>query len=95
MSDDAAVYHLLTDAHGLCWIHDGRHYAKLTPAVPVHQALLADFRKDYWIFYHQLVAYRTAPSGTECDRLRAAFDDLFRRRTGYLALDERIAKTLG
>ncbi len=93
LSDDAAVYHLLTDAHGLCWIHDGRHYAKLTPAVPVHQALLADFRKDYWIFYHQLVAYRTAPSGTECDRLRAAFDDLFRRRTGYLALDERIAKT--
>jgi Transposase IS66 family len=93
LSDDAAVYHLLTDAHGLCWIHDARHYTKLTPVVPAHHALLADFRKDYWTFYRQLVAYRTAPTGTERDRLRAGFDDLFRRRTGYLALDERIAKS--
>src|SRR6266511_8855 len=32
LSDDAAVYHLLTDEHALCWIHDARHYAKLTPS---------------------------------------------------------------
>jgi len=93
LSDDAAVYHLLTDAHGLCWVHDARHYTKLTPVVPAYQALLAAFRKDYWRFYRQLVAYRMAPSATERDRLPAAFDDLFSRRTGYLALDERIAKT--
>jgi Transposase IS66 family len=93
LSDDASVYHLLTDTHALCWVHDGRHYAKLTPVVPAHRALLAAFRTDYWAFYRQLGAYRTAPSTTERDRLRVRFDALFTRRTGYLALDERIAKT--
>ena len=93
LSDDAAVYHLLTDAHALCWIHDARHYAKLTPVVPVHRDMLAAFRTDYWAFYRQLVAYRTAPTAAERDRLRARFDALFTQRTGYLMLDERIAKT--
>ena len=93
LSDDASVYHLLTDQHALCWVHDGRHYAKLTPVVPVHRELLAAFQTDYWAFYHQLVAYRTAPTAPEAARLRADFDELFSRRTGYLALSERIAKT--
>jgi len=93
LSDDASVYHLLTDEHALCWIHDARHYAKLTPVVPAHRAVLVAFRTDYWAFYRQLVAYRTAPSEGERARLRASFDELFSRRTGYLALDERIAKT--
>ena len=93
LSDDASVYHLLTDQHALCWIHDARHYAKLTPVVPAHRAVLATFRTDYWAFYRQVVAYRTAPSEVERARLRACFDELFSRRTGYLALDERIAKT--
>lgn len=93
LSDDAAVYHLLTDEHALCWIHDARHYTKLTPVVPTHRALLAAFRTDYWAFYRQLIAYRTAPTAAERARLRARFDTLFTRRTGYLALDERIAKS--
>jgi hypothetical protein len=93
LSDDAAVYHLLTDAHALCWIHDARHYAKLTPIVPIHRDILTAFRTEYWAFYRQLVAYRTVPTALERDRLRARFDALFTQRTGYLALDERIAKT--
>jgi hypothetical protein len=36
-----AVYDHLTDTHAQCWVHDGRHYAKLAPRVPHHQALLA------------------------------------------------------
>jgi hypothetical protein len=93
LSDDASVYHQLTDHHALCWIHDARHYAKLTPIVPAHREALAAFRTDYWTFYRQLLAYRTAPSERERTRLRACFDELFCQRTGYLALDERIAKT--
>src|SRR5829696_51173 len=46
LSDDAAVYHLLTDAHALCWIHDARQYAKLTPVVAAHRDLLTAFRTD-------------------------------------------------
>jgi hypothetical protein len=89
LSDDAAVYHLLTDAHALCWVHDGRHYAKLAPVVPQHQALLAEFRRDYWAYYRRLVAYRAAPTTAECERFHADFDVLVGRRTGYQALDER------
>jgi hypothetical protein len=93
LSDDAAVYHLITDAHALCWVHDGRHYAKLAPVVVHHQTLLAAFRRDYWAYYHRLAAYRATPTVAERERLRADFDTLFARRTGYQALDERIAKT--
>lgn len=93
LSDDAAVYHWVTDEHGLCWVHDGRHYAKLSPIVPLHRQLLADFRRDYWAFYRELVAYREAPSEVERARLAAAFAQLVARRTGYDDLDARIAKT--
>jgi hypothetical protein len=93
LSDDATVYHLLTDDHALCWVHDGRHYTKLTPVVPQHQALLAAFRTDYWTYYRRLVTYRAAPTADVQVRLRQDFDRLFARRTGYAALDERIATT--
>jgi len=93
LSDDAAVDHLITDAHALCWVHDGRHYAKLSPAVPHHKALLSTFRRDYWAYYRRLVAYRAAPTAADREQLRADFATLVARRTGYQALDERIAKT--
>jgi hypothetical protein len=93
LSDDAAVYHLLTDAHARCWVHDGRHYAKLSPVVPAHQQLLAAFRKDYWVYYRKLLAYRAAPSSEQARVLRQAFTELFERRTGYADLDERIGRT--
>jgi regulator of replication initiation timing len=93
LSDDAAVYHLLTDAHALCWVHDGRHYAKLSPVVSEHQRVLAAFRKDYWAYYRKLLAYRVAPSVERARALRQEFADLVGQRTGYAALDERIAKT--
>jgi hypothetical protein len=93
LSDDAAVYHLLTDAHALCWVHDGRHYAKLSPVVPEHQRVLAAFRKEYWAYYRRLVAYRAAPSVERARALRQEFEQMVAQRSGYAALDERIAKT--
>jgi len=93
LSDDAAVYHDITDAHALCWVHDGRHYAKLSPVVPHHQRLLANFRRDYWAFYREVVAYRAEPTASERERLSGAFDALVAQRTGYQELDARIAKT--
>jgi hypothetical protein len=93
LSDDAAVFHGITDWHALCWVHDGRHYAKLAPCVPEHQRALADFRREYWALYRDLLAYRAAPSETERARVEAVFDQLMARRTGYDDLDARIAKT--
>jgi hypothetical protein len=91
--DDAPQFKLVTDELALCWIHEGRHYKKLTPHVAYHHQLLDDFLTRYWDFYGRLLAYRGHP--TEEDRLRLAgeFDELFSTQTGYDALDERIAKT--
>ena len=78
----------------LCWVHEGRHYKKLIPYVDYHRQLLTDFKKQFWQFYRQLLAYKTEPSAAEADRLRTEFDTLFGQKTGYDDLDHRIAKTL-
>lgn len=93
LSDDAPVYDHLTATHALCWVHDWRHYAKLAPRVPHHQAALAAFGERYWAFYRDLLAYRQAPTAAERTRLEDAFDALVEDETGYAALDDRIIKT--
>ena len=93
LSDDAAVFHGITDRQALCWVHDGRHYAKLSPVIGEHQRALSDFRPEYWALYRQLAAYRERPSRQERARLEAVFDQLMARRTGYDDLDARSAKT--
>ena len=82
LSDDAAVFHGITDRHALCWVHDGRHYAKLSPVIAEHQRVLAEFRADYWALYRQLAAYRLSPSKEERARLEALFDQMMAQRTG-------------
>jgi hypothetical protein len=91
--DDAPQFNWLTEEMGLCWIHEGRHYKKLTPVIPLHRELLDGFLKQFWEFYDQLLTYRQAPGTEERFRLDAEFDRLFSTHTGYDALDERIAKT--
>ncbi|MDA3789848.1 MAG: hypothetical protein PF503_15290 [Desulfobacula sp.] len=34
LSDDAPQFKKLTAEHALCWIHEGRHYNRLSPTVP-------------------------------------------------------------
>jgi len=91
--DDAPQFKLVTDELSLCWIHEGRHYRKLTPHVAYHRQLLDDFLKRYWGFYGQLLAYRGQPTEEDHIRLADEFDELFSTATGYNTLDERIAKT--
>lgn len=91
--DDAGQFKRLTEALALCWIHEGRHYKKLMPAIDYHRQVLADFLTKFWAFYRQLLAYRLAPTSTEQERLTAEFDRLFSTTTGYQDLDNRIAKT--
>jgi len=94
ISDDAAQFQHVTQRQALCWIHEGRHYKKLTPFVDHHRQLLEDFQTQFWDFYRELQGYQENPSPAEADRLRVAFGTLFRTTTGYQALDQRIAKTL-
>jgi hypothetical protein len=91
--DDASVFHWLTRAMMLCWVHDGRAYKKLEPVIALHRQQQEDFLKNYWDYYHQLLAYREKPTAEERKRLESQFDTLFATKTGYADLDQRIAKT--
>lgn len=93
LSDDAPQFNSITDEQALCWIHEGRHYKKLSPFLDYHRQLLDDFCSQFWEFYHKLQRYRASPSLEQASLLREAFDTLFSTVTGYDALDQRIAKT--
>ena len=91
--DDAGQFKLLTEKLALCWIHAGRHYEKLSPVVPRHAKMVDSFADRYWDYYRSLQEYRAGPSDERATLLRLEFDELFSIRTGYAALDDRIAKT--
>jgi regulator of replication initiation timing len=91
--DDAPQFNWITEELALCWIHEGRHYKKLEPSVAQFRAALDTFRKQFWEYYDQLLAYRQHPSSAAKERLAIDFDTLFTTVTGYRTLDERIEKT--
>jgi hypothetical protein len=93
LCDDAPQYNWIAEELALCWIHEGRHYKKLMPVLVPHLKLLKDYRKQFWEFYNELLAYQQQPTPEESARLEAEFDKLFSTRTGFDALDARIAKT--
>jgi hypothetical protein len=94
LADDAPQFKLLTQHLGLCWIHDARHYKKLSPFVPIHQQALANFRGRYWIYYTELLNYKRNPTREKQKWLSKQFDEIFSTTTDYEDLDHRIAKTL-
>jgi hypothetical protein len=91
--DDAGQFKLLTDKLALCWIHEGRHYEKLSPVVGRHADALDAFQERFWHYYASLQDYRAGPTEELAVKLRLEFDELFSTRTGYEALDDRITKT--
>ena len=93
VGDDAPQWTWLTEELAGCWVHEGRHYQKLTPWVEAHRVALDEFLEQFWDFYDELLAYRAQPSEAERVRLAAAFDRLFATTTDYWALNDRIAKT--
>lgn len=93
MSDDAPQFKGVTEEQALCWVHDGRHYKRLTPYIAHHQKLLAQFRQEYWAYYAKLEQYRANSQEGVAAQLRQEFDTLFSQVTGYDELDKRIAKS--
>ena len=48
-----------------------------------------------WWFYPRLKEYKLAPSAEQASLLRAQFDRIFNRRTGYATLDRLLKRLLG
>jgi len=93
LADDAPQFRQITELLALCWVHDGRHYKKLAPIVPLHRVILDKFLTQYWDYYHQLLDYKKDPSDELSKKLDDQFNVLFSTETGYQQLDERIQKT--
>ena len=93
LSDDAPQFKKLTAEHALCWIHEGRHYNRLSPIVPFNVDELEKFKTHFWDYYGDLSKYKENPKPETAARLSSEFDNLFSTKTGYDALDDRIEKT--
>jgi hypothetical protein len=91
--DDAPQYKLLANFIALCWVHEGRHYKKLTPFIEYHQKILDEFISEFWDFYKKLLSFKKNPSKDYAAKINAQFDELFSKTTGYDELDDRILKT--
>jgi len=92
LCDDAGQFKRIVKELALCWVHEGRHFKKLSPIVAYHRQLLNEFQEKFWSYYRELLAYRQHPDPLEKERLSQEFDLLFTAKTGYHDLDERIAK---
>ena len=92
VSDDAGQFRL--GDHALCWVHAERLVHKLVPANDKQSNAVAVARRMIWWFYRRLKAYKLAPSAEQASLLRAQFDRIFKRRTGYATLDRLLKRLL-
>ena len=90
VSDDAGQF--LVGEHALCWVHAERLVHKLEAFTDHHRSAQARMRDLIWWFYADLKAYRREPSRRRRSELRARFDRLFRRHTGFVVLDRLLER---
>ena len=91
LSDDAGQFHV--GDHALCWVHAERLVYKLVPANDRQRNAIEVTRRMIWWLYRQLKAFKLDPGPERAAELRARFDRIFKRRTGYATLD-RLLKRL-
>ena len=92
VSDDAGQF--AVGQHALCWVHAERLVHKLDTFTARHRAAQERIRDLIWWFYADLKAYCMEPTARRRGEMRARFDRIFRRRTGFATLDrllERLA----
>jgi hypothetical protein len=90
VSDDAGQFRL--GKHALCWIHAERLVHKLVPANDQQRRAIELTRDLIWWFYADLKAWQREPCPRRAAALRARFDRIFTRRSGYVVLDRLLAR---
>ena len=90
LSDDAGQF--AVGRHALCWVHAERLVHKLDAFTDRNRAVQQRVRKLIWDFYAALKTYRANPEKSRRLALRARFDRIFRRRTGFVMLDRLLAR---
>jgi hypothetical protein len=90
VSDDAGQFNV--GQHALCWIHAERLVHKLETFTDQQRAAQQRVRGLIWWFYADLKVYRLDPTPRRRRELRARFDRIFRRKTGFVALDRLLQR---
>lgn len=90
VSDDAGQFDV--GRHGLCWVHTERLVHRLDTFTEQTRAIQQRMRSLIWNFYDDLKVYRRDPSPKRRAVLRARFNRIFRRRTGFATLDRLMAR---
>ena len=90
VSDGAGQFRV--GLHALCWVHAERLVHKLVPATPEQHRAVEVTRSLIWWLYADLKAWAPDPCPRRAAALRARFDRIFRRRTGYTTLDRLLAR---
>jgi hypothetical protein len=90
VSDDAGQFRL--GEHALCWVHAERLVHKLLPTTDAQRRAVELTRTLIWWFYADLEAWQREPCPRRATALRARFDRIFTRRTGYVVLDRLLAR---
>lgn len=93
VSDDAGQFDV--GHHALCWVHAERLVHRLDTFTDPQRAAQQHLRALIWWFYADLKTYQHAPSPRRRSELRARFERIFRRRTGFVTLDRLLARLLG
>lgn len=78
--------------HALCWVHAERLVYKLQPTHPAERRAVEIQRGLIWWFYADLKAYQRHPDPKRARMMRARFDRIFTRKTGYIMLDRQLAR---
>jgi hypothetical protein len=90
VSDAAGQFRV--GSHALCWVHAERLVHKLVPATAEQRRAVEVTRALIWWFYADLKAWKRDPCPRRAAALRARFDRIFGRRTGYVMLDRLLAR---
>jgi len=90
VSDDAGQF--AVGQHALCWVHAERLVHKLDTFTEHQRIAQKRVRSLIWRFYADLKAYRINPTSCRRRQLRARFDRIFCRRTGFVTLDRLLAR---
>src|SRR3954470_4643004 len=90
VSDDAGQFAI--GLHALCWVHAERLVHKLDTFTDHQRRAQQHLRALIWWFYRDLKAYRREPTPRRRSELRARFDRIFQRQTGFVVLDRLLAR---
>jgi hypothetical protein len=90
VSDDAGQF--LVGRHALCWVHAERLVHKLDTFTDEQRFAQQHLRRLTWWFYRDLKAYAREPSRRRRSELKARFERIFTRRTGFVMLDRLLQR---